>query len=154
MPRKPRGEEIVEAVRQCLTVAVQEEEPITDGRLMKAAGCSRAPFYKYVTEGSEIRREINAAKALQKSKPRPEGGEPAEPDLVLINKALRRENEQLKVALRGLEAYIVRLISNLSEWGVSPTILQEAQTEPMSKPDRRYPTRGRSRSRKNRRRPY
>jgi hypothetical protein len=154
MPRQPRGEEIVEAIRQYLKGAAQDSEPITDGLLMGVAKCSRAPFYKYVTKDSQIRREIGDARAQQKKKSRAEGRGPAEPDHAAINTKLRGENEELKVALRGLEAYVARLISNLTERGVSATVLQAAQTDAMSKPDRRYPTRGRSRSRKKHRQVY
>jgi hypothetical protein len=147
MPRQPRGDEIVAAIREYLNEAVKGKERITDGRLMAAAGCSRAPFYRYVTEGSQIRREINDAK----KKKRIDGEEPTESDLLVINRALRKENEDLKSALREVESFTVRLISNLSERGVTPASLQAAHTEAISHPDRRYPGGGRSRSRINRR---
>jgi len=154
MPRQPRGEEIVKAIRQFLKSSVQDSEPITDGILMDVAKCSRAPFYKYVTKGSQIRREIEEAKALQKETLHVKGHRPAKSDQAAINAELRVENEKLKGALREVEAYVARLISNLLERGVSATVLQSAQTNAMSKPDRRYPSRGRSRSRRKHGRAY
>ncbi len=148
MPRESRGTQIVEAIREYLKKAVYDSEPITDGRLMLAARCSRRTFYKYVTTGSQIQLEIDKAIKQQKKILLPVDGEPAKPDQVAINIELRKENEKLKDALRGLEGRITRLISNLSERGVPPADLQAALTDEMSKPDRRYPRGGRSRRHK------
>jgi hypothetical protein len=151
MPRPSRENEIVAAIREYLKEAVNGKERMTDGRLMKAAKCSRAPFYRYVTPDSQIRREIEGAKKLQKKGRGPDGEEP-EDDPREIVKALRKEVEDLKGALREGEAFTVKFVSNLSDWGVPPAVLQAAQTDAMSHPDRRYPGGGRSRNRQNRRR--
>jgi hypothetical protein len=149
MPRAPREDEIVAAIREYLKEAVKGKERITDGRLMKAARCSRATFYRYVTPDSQIRREIGDAKRLQKKRP-PSDGEEPEDDPWEIIRALRKEVEDLKEALRGEAAFTAKFVSNLSERGVWPDVLQAAQTDAMSHPDRRYPGGGRSRSRQNR----
>lgn len=143
MARKSRGPEIIKAIRTYLVDAVKRPEPITDERLMQVANCGRATFYKYVTKGSAIELEIEAARREQKKYW--EMGEGQEDEL----KALRKRLGVAEEGNRNLLALMVRMEANLTlRYRVPMKIIQAAQREPMPHPDRSFSHAGRGRRRK------
>lgn len=142
MSRRSREEEIIGAIRKFLIGAVKRIEPITDTRLMEAANCARATFYKYVTMGSDIRSEINVACTRQKafaelaSQPEREIGH----DL-----GMRKRLDEAEEGNRVLLAYISRMTMNLMMRGVEAKVIQAAQRESMPHPNRSYSRAGRGR---------
>jgi hypothetical protein len=133
MPRKRREEEIINAIRIYLEGAVSCLEPITDMRLMKAAGCARATYYKYVTKGSEIQLVIEAARIEQKKyaeSVRLRG------DTFGDQLTLHERLGQAEEGDRELLAFITRMTANLIRYGVPIKYIQAAQREAMPHPGR------------------
>lgn len=143
MARKSRGPDIVEAISAYLIEAVKRPEPITDERLMEVADCGRATFYKYVTKGSAIEFEIEAARREQKKYL--ETGEGGEDELKALRKRLRMAEE----GNRNLLALKARMTANLTlRYGIPPKVVQAAQIEPLPHPDRSFSHAGKGRRRK------
>jgi hypothetical protein len=143
MARKSRGPEIIEAIRAYLIDAVKRPEPITDERLLRVADCGRTTFYKYVTKGSDIEGEIEAARREQKKYL--EIGEGDEDELKRLRKRLREAEE----GNRNLLARIARMTANLSlRYGIPVKVIQAAQSKPIPHPDRNFSHAGRGRRRK------
>jgi hypothetical protein len=140
--RKSREKEIIGAIRKFLTEAVKGLEPITDERLINAAGCARATYYKYVTKGSAIQAEIEAASVKQKKY-----AEKANPRLDNADQALRKRLEKSEEGNRELLAFISRMTANLIKYGVPSETIQAAQREAMSHPDRSFSHTGKGRRR-------
>lgn len=143
MPRKSRGPEIVEAIRTYLIDAVKRPEPITDERLMEVADCGRATFYKYVTKGSAIELEIEAARREQ------------EENVVIVDggvdeiKALRKRLSVAEEGNRNLLALIARMTDNLTlRYLIPRKIVQAAQRESLPHPNRTFSHAGKGRRRK------
>jgi hypothetical protein len=145
VPRKSREEEIIAAIRGHLSGAANGLESITDGRLMKAANCARATFYKYVFKGSTIEREIVIARIKQEiyaeSVRRLKGTIGHEP-------GLRKRLEESESGNRELLAYISRMTANLIKYGIPTNVIQAAQQEAMPHPDRSFSHAGKGRRRK------
>lgn len=144
MPRKRREDEILIAIREYLVGAVKRLEPITDERLMEAAKCARATFYKYVTNGSEIDLEIEVACTRQKKYVElvKGGGAPVGDDQDL-RKRLRAAEE----GNRELLAFIARMTANLITYRVPNEVIQRAQRDAMQHPKRSVSQAGRGRRR-------
>ncbi len=143
MPRKSRGPEIIAAIRTYLIDAVKRPEPITDERLMEVADCGRATFYKYVTKGSAIEFEIEAARREQKNYVVIDEGD--ENELKALRKRLRVAEE----GDRNLLALIARMTANLTlRYGIPIKVIQNAQREPVPHPDRSFSHAGKGRRRK------
>jgi hypothetical protein len=143
MARKSRGTEIIGAIRTYLVDAVKRPEPITDQRLMEVAECGRATFYRYVTKGSEIEREIEAARRKQKQDV--DAGEEDGEELKKLRKRLREAEE----GNRNLLALIVRMTANLNlKYRIPIKVIQAAQSEPLPHPDRSFSHAGKGRRRK------
>jgi hypothetical protein len=145
LARKNRENEIIEAIRKYLIGAVERPEHITDERLMEAAECARATFYKYVTGGSEIERDIHTARAKQQryielKKEREEEIE-TEP-------SLRERLDRAEAGTRELLALFTRMTENLLRLGVRVEIIQTAQREAMPHPKRNFSHAGKGRRRK------
>lgn len=136
MPRKSRCTEIEKAIREHLKEAVHSMTTITDESLMKIAECSRRTFYKYVTLGSQIQKEIEQARDSQKRHIQSESSVAAHEDPEIIVTRLREEAENAKNGARELIAVQVRFVSNLIDLGVPSSIIDRAQRDAMSKPDR------------------
>lgn len=133
MPRKSRGPEIIEAIRTYLVDAVKRPEPITDERLMQVTDCGRATFYKYVTKGSAIELEIEAARREQEENVVIGDGDVDE------LKALRKRLRVAEEGNRNLLALIARMTANLRlRYGVPIKDIQAAQRESLPHPDRRF----------------
>jgi hypothetical protein len=143
MPYRNRGQEIVTAIRKHLKVARRGSEPITDESLMAAAACSRRTFYKYVTKGSEIEREIEAARREQEKNAGGTGDERRDSEQII--RELREERDQAREVNRGLLGNYARLIANLKSKGVRDDLIQWAQDAAMEKPDRSVSHASRSR---------
>lgn len=145
MPRKSRGPEIIEAIRTYLIDAVKRPEPITDERLMEVANCARATFYRYVSEGSEIEREIQAARAEQQRyielEKKREGEIRLEPNLC-------ERVERAEAGTRELLSFVARMTENLLRLGVRAEIIQTAQRDAMPHPKRNFSHAGKGRRRK------
>lgn len=144
MPRKKREEEIVRAVHEYLLSAAQGLEPITDRRLMKAAECAPATFYKYVRKGSVLDREIEAARVKQRryaeaGKHQGSGDE--------SGSNLRKRLHTAEEGDRTLLAFIARMTANLMRSGVPIELIQRAQREAMPHPDRSLSHSGKGRRR-------
>lgn len=140
MPRKSRQEEIVKLIRAYLAGAVKRLEPITDGRVMEAARCARATFYKYVTKGSEVDLEIEAAREKQKKYAElMKRGDCSGLDELNMHKRL----EEAENGNRELLAFIARMTANLMTCGVPSDVIQRAQREDMPHPNRSYSHAGR-----------
>ena len=144
MPRQSRKDEIIKAIRQYLLTAVNRLEQITDERLMKAANCARATFYKYVTAGSEIETEIEVARRKQKEYAKAVrvceaeiGNEPG----------LRKRLMEAEEGNRKLLASFAQLIANLIQYGVPVNVIQAAQRAAMPHPNRSFSHAGKSRRR-------
>lgn len=148
MPHPNREREIITAIRKHLKVARKGSEPITDGSLMTAAKCSRKTFYKYVKEGSKIRREIDDAETERKNNSSTPVGGPRRRDCAGINKELRAELEQTKKGNRELLGKMAQLLDNLKRRGVEDEVIQWALETPMIKPVRHVSHAGRSRRKK------
>jgi hypothetical protein len=145
VPRRPRKEEIIRAIRDYLNTDVNSLEPITDERLMKAANCARATFYKYVTKGSTIEVEINVARIRQeKDAEAARSGK----DAIGNDSELRKRLVEAEAGARELLAYIARFTSNLIYHGVQTEVLQAAAQEAMAHPNRSLSYAGRGRRRK------
>lgn len=143
MARKSRGPEIIEAIRTYLVDAVKRPEPITDRRLMEVAECGRATFYRYVTKGSDIEREIEAARREQEENVVIGVGDVDE------LKALRKRLSVAEEGDRNLLALIARMTANLTlRYGVPIKVIQDAQREPVPHPDRSFSHAGKGRRRK------
>ena len=144
MPRKNREEEIVRAIHEHLTVAVQCLEAVTDRRLMEAAKCAPATFYKYVSRGSIIEREIEAARVKQKryAEAIKRRGAKDESNLNSRKRLINAEEGGRK-----LLAFIARMTGNLIRAGVPIEVIQKAQQEAMSHPSRSFSHAGRGRRR-------
>ncbi|MCA1565743.1 MAG: hypothetical protein LC803_08925 [Acidobacteria bacterium] len=144
MPRKSRRPEIIESIRAYLPSAEKRLESITDERLMDVAGCGRATFYKYVSEGSEIELEINASRERQKKYVKSvERGDITGGDDIAMRKRLGQAEE----GNRNLLAFIARMTDNLRNYGVPSDVIQSAQQEAMTHPDRSYSHAGKGRRR-------
>jgi AcrR family transcriptional regulator len=142
VPRKKREEEIIQAIREYLIDAVQSSEAITDRRLMKAAKCAPATFYKYVSEGSLIEQEIEAARVKQQRYA--EAGKRREGE----DESSSNSGKRLFAAEEGnrkLLAFITQMIDNLVRAGVPIGVIQQAQREAMSHPHRSFSHAGRGR---------
>lgn len=143
MARKSRGPEIVEAIRTYLIDAVKRPEPITDERLIEVTDCGRTTFYKYVTKGSDIELEIEAARREQKKYLETVEGDEEE------LKDLRKRLSVAEEGNRNLLALIARMTDNLTlKYGIPPKVVQAAQREPLSHPDRSFSHAGKGRRRK------
>lgn len=143
MAKKSRETEIVGAIRMYLVKAVKRPEPITDEQLMQVAECGRTTFYKYVTKGSEIEIEIEAARRAQKKYLEIDEGD--EDELKNLRKRLREAEE----GDRNLLALIARMTANLNlRYGIPIKVIQAAQTEPVPHPDRSFSHAGKGRRRK------
>lgn len=144
MPRKRREDEILIAIREYLVGAVKRLEPITDERLMEAAKCARATFYKYVTKGSEIDLEIEVACTKQKKYVElVKGcGTPVGDD-----QDLRKRLKEAKEGNRELLAFIARMTANLITFRVPNEVIQRAQQDAMQHPKRSVSHAGRGRRR-------
>lgn len=145
VPRKSREEEIINAIRAHLVEAVKRLETITDERLMKAAKCARATYYKYVTEGSAIEFEIDVARTKQR----------LYAESVRRATSSARDNQDLKRRLqeaeeggRALLALISRMTENLLKRGIKARDIQAAQREAMPHPNRSFSHAGKGRRRK------
>jgi hypothetical protein len=143
MPRKNRGPEIIEAIRTYLVDAVKRPKSITDERLMQVAKCGRTTFYKYVTKGSAIELEIEAARREQ------------EENVVIGDggvdelKALRKRLRVAEEGDRNLTAMIARMTANLTlRYGVPIEVIEAAQRDSLPHPDRKFSHAGRGRRRK------
>lgn len=142
MPRKSRGPEIIEAIRTYLVDAVKRPETITDERLMEVADCGRATFYKYVTKGSEIEREIEAARREQE-----ENVVIADGDVDEL-KALRKRLRVAEEGNRNLLAMIARMTDYFTlRYGIPIKVIQAAQSEPLPHPNRNFSHAGKGRRR-------
>jgi len=144
MPQINRSTEIILAIREQLNHATTGSEPITDTMLMKNI-CSRKTYYKYVTEGSDIRREIVKAQKLQKEIESENEQGPSGKDLAKENTRLRAQLRQTREACKDVLKSYAQFTSNLIELGVPPRTIQIAMTRPMSKPDRSFSHAGQSR---------
>ena len=145
LPRKSRRPEIIESIRAYLPGAEKRLESITDARLMDVAGCGRATFYKYVSEGSEIELEINASRERQKNYAKSvKMGDITGGDDI----AMRKRLECAEEGSRSLLAFIARMTDNLRNYGVPLGVIQRAQQEAMTHPDRSYSHAGRGRRRR------
>jgi hypothetical protein len=147
MPQRNRGAEIVIGIREQLNHAAAGSESITDTMLMKGVGCSRRTYYKYVTKGSDIRREIVKAQKLQKKIELEDEQIPGRKDLAEENTRLRKKLRETREACRDVLKSFAQFTSNLIDLGVSPKTLQIAMTRPMSKPDRSFSHAGQPRGR-------
>lgn len=143
MPYRNREQEIIKAIREHLRVARRGSKPITDESLMAAAECSRRTFYKYVTKGSEIESEIEAARREQEKNAGGPGDGGRDSDQII--RELREERDQAREANRELLGNYARLVANLKRRGVRDEWIQQAQDEAMEKPDRRVSHAGHSR---------
>lgn len=143
MPYRNREQEIITAIRKHLKIARKGSEPITDESLMAAAACSRRTFYKYVTKGSEIESEIEAARREQEKNAG--GPRDGRRDSDQIIRELREERDQAREANRELLGNYARLVANLKRRGVRDEWIQQAQDEAIEKPDRRVSHAGHSR---------
>lgn len=144
MSRKKREEEIIGAIREYLKGAVQSSEAITDRRLMKAANCAPATFYKYVSKGSFIEQEIEAARVKQQRYA--EAGKRREGE----DESSLNSRQRLFAAEEGdrkLLAFITQMTDNLVRAGVPIRVIQQAQREAMSHPHRSFSHVGRGRRR-------
>lgn len=147
MPQPYRGLKIVSSIRDHLKVAIKGLNPITDESLMLVACCSRATFYKYVTHGSEVEREIERARVKQQKYANSKK-QPPRKDHEQIIADLRAGQEQQKEGNRSLLAFHAQVISNLVEMGVPPSVIQEAESRAMTKPNRSMSHAGRGRRKK------
>jgi hypothetical protein len=145
VPRKSREEEIITSVRKYLDVAVSSLEAITDERIMKAAKCSRATFYKYITKGSAIEHEIEVARGNQKrfaeavKRGNNAGGQVAD---------WRKRFEESERSKRELLGFNARVTANLIKYGVPIEKIQAAQQDAMPHPNRSFSHAGRARRRR------
>ena len=142
MPRKKREEEITQAIHEYLTGALQSLEAITDRRLMKAAKCAPATFYKYVSKGSVIEQEIEAARVKQKRYAEDGRRRRGEDD---SSSNLRERLFAAEEGNRKLMAFITQMTDNLVRAGVPVRVIQQAQREAMSHPPRNFSHAGRGR---------
>lgn len=142
MPGKNREEEIIRAIREYLIDAVQSSKAITDRRLMKAANCAPATFYKYVSKGSIIEQEIEAARVKQQRYA--EAGKLREGEDE-SNSNVRKRLFAAEEGDRKLLAFITRMTDNLIRAGVPIGVIQQAQREAMSHPHRSFSHAGRGR---------
>lgn len=142
VPRRSREEEIKGAVRKYLTEAMKGLEPITDERLINVVGCARATYYKYVTKGSAIETEIEAARVKQKRY-----AEKAKPRGDATDWSLRKRLEESEEGNRELLAFIARMTANLIKYGVPARTVQAAQRDAMPHPDRSFSHIGKGRQR-------
>jgi hypothetical protein len=140
MARKSRGPEIIEAIRTYLVDAAKRPEPITDERLMEVADCGRATFYKYVTKGSTIELEIEAARREQ------------EENVVISDggvdelKSLRKRLRVAEEGNRNLLAMMARMTDNLTLRYLIPSkTVQAALREALPHPDRSFSHAGKGR---------
>ena len=145
MPQKSREEEIIAAIREHLVNAVKGLDSITDERLMKAAKCARATFYKYVSKGSAIEEEIELARAEQKRYAESATGREGVPG---HDPSMRKRLEEAEAGNRKLLAYVARMSANLAMYGVPSEIIQAAQEAELPHPDRRFNRTGRGRRRR------
>lgn len=152
MPRKSRGVEIEGAIREYIRDAVYSDLPLTDEKLMEVAQCSRATFYKYVFDGSTIEREVEQARNRQKKNAGTNKGGSRLSDAEITIKQLREEAKNAKLGAKELAAVQVSFVANLIELGVPPAIVDKAQRDAMSKPDRRVSRAGYPRNRTAKRR--
>lgn len=145
MSRKSREAEIIEAIRKYLAGAVKHPEPITDERLMKAASCARATYYKYVIKDSLIGCEIEVARRKQKKYAKSvEGSE----DEIGNETGLRKRLIEAEEGNRRLLALIAKMIANLTtKYGVPANVVLAAQLDEIPHPDRRLSHAGRGRRR-------
>jgi AcrR family transcriptional regulator len=144
VPREKREEEIIRALNKYLKGAVKGLEAITDKRLMKAAKCAPATFYKYVSKDSVIEREIEAARAKQKryaDAVKRRGAKEGS------SSNLRKRLIEAEEGARELLAFIARMTENLSRAGVPIEVIQRAQQEAMPHPNRNFTHAGRGRRR-------
>ncbi|HEY0100342.1 MAG TPA: hypothetical protein VGB76_15460 [Pyrinomonadaceae bacterium] len=142
MVRKSRGSEIIGAIRKYLIDAAKQPEPITDERLMEVADCARATFYKYVTEGSEIERDIKTARAEQQ---RYMELKDTSEDEIRLEPSLRERLERAEAGTRELLALFARMTDNLLRLGIPVEIIQAAQREAMTHPKRNFSHAGKGR---------
>jgi hypothetical protein len=145
LARKSRESEIIGAIRKYLIGAVKRLEPITDERLMEAAKCGRATFYKYVTKDSEIERDIQKARTEQQQ--HIELGNNGE-DEVRLEPSIRERLERAEAGTRELLALFARMTANLIRLGVPIEIIQIAQREALPHPNRKFSHAGKGRRRK------
>jgi hypothetical protein len=145
VPRKNRESEILKSIRAYLPIAEKRLEPITDERLMEVAECGRTTFYNYVTEDSEIEREINASRKRQKKyvESVERGDSPSGEEI-----SIRMSLEQAIEGNRNLLAFIARFTDNLRNFGVPSGEIQRAQQQAMTHPDRSHSHAGRGRRRR------
>jgi hypothetical protein len=143
MPRRNREAEILGAIRAHLKTAVAGAEQITDRSLMAAAKCSRATFYKYVTAGSEIQREIDAASVKQRKNVARSGRRRSEPERIIAQ--LRVELAEAQAGNRHLLGRIAQIAANLKVHGLSAVEVEKVLAAPMPQPDRSVSHAGRSR---------
>jgi hypothetical protein len=102
---------------------------------MFVSNCSRATFYKYVTKGSEIEREIEVARYSQRKYLESLRDDNRDDPQIIIS-ALRLDLDAQKEANRQLLANTANFISNLIESGIPISIIQACQERAMSKPNR------------------
>ncbi len=145
MSRRSREEEIIRAIRKYLIDAVNRFEPITDERLMEKAKCARATYYKYVTNSSAIKSEINAARTKQKRYVESVGRSEVD---IGHDSNLRKRLAEAEEGDRALLAFISRMTMNLIMKGVDIKVIQAAQREAMPHPNRSHSHAGKGRSRK------
>jgi hypothetical protein len=146
VPQKSRKEEIITAISDFLIDAVKGREPITDERLMEAADCARATFYKYVTKGSEIENKIEKARAeqeryLQSLTQRNEG-------IIGADSDCHKRLIEAETGARELLAFVPRFIANLIRRNVKIQDIQAAQREAMPHPNRDVSHAGKGRRRR------
>jgi hypothetical protein len=147
MPRKSRELEILASIREYLKHAVCGLAPITDDKLMEAANCARATFYRYVAKESQIEGEIETARRQQEKYACGVLGEGQQKDTNHVITEERAKRENAEEGTRTLLGYHARLISNLMERGVSMEVLDRAQRAALSMPDRSFSHAGHPRRR-------
>jgi hypothetical protein len=109
---------------------------------MQVADCGRTTFYRYVTKGSVIELEIEAARREQEENKIIADGD--EDELKALRKRLRAAEE----GNRNLLALIARMTDNLTLRYLIPSkIVQAAQREPLPHPDRSFSHAGKGRRR-------
>lgn len=146
MPRKKREEEIVKAVREYLTHAEKGLQQITDDRLIKASNCARATFYKYVTEGSMIEREIETARRRQEAYAKALESSGAE----VREETTRKRLVEAEEGNRKLLALVATMTANLIRQGIPARVIQAAQSDAITHPTRSYSHAGKGRRKRRR----
>jgi hypothetical protein len=102
-----------------------------------------------VTKGSEVEREIERARAEQQKYVNSQK-QPSVKDYDQIIADLKIALNQEKEGNRSLLAFHAQVISNLLERGVSSSVIQDAESRAMSKPNRSFSHAGSGRGKKRR----